>query len=800
MKSIPLIHKAPIWVGIFLVSLWNIQAQNKLTAGADERTPSKAQYFSWINNTNEGPTAEHTKINLEFFGWLKSQYGMQLDIYAMDAGAIDGKNFYGSIYSDRFKKQFPQGFDPLYEQAKALDIRLGIWGGPDGFGDTPEEEKARIDQMVKLCQDYDFALFKFDAVCGPLRPEKEDAFINMMQQAREHSPDLILLNHRLGLDKAKPYATTFLWGGNETYIDVHMANTMTAPHHRAQAMSRGLVPDLQRLTEDHGVCISSCIDYWEDDLILQSFNRSLILSPEIYGNPWLLNDDEFSKLAQIYNLHKKYRDILVDGKVLSDSYGPNAVSRGDGKTQILSLRNLNWDSATYSITLNEEIGLNAEGDITLLQLHPTEKLIGTFSKGETIPVEVLPFRSALFLASTGEYKDPVITGADFRTIRNISDAPIEIEVLGMPGTTSNIGLLNPAQYTSAQIDGKNADRLLKGKKLKLNFPGDELKHNFHRQLNPFAEIAIPEDVESLYEATIFAADNNALEVRSLQRSGETNIPKVKAARDAFFDQEAFVNRGVWDKNLFDGDLETGFWPQKKYRFDTRIEGGTFRLDLGAVTYLDQLIITVPNEFALQPLLVGEGNFVEVSTDLVNWEELTYLAGKQSEVNIGKKVRYLRFRNFPQQIVEIEGLANGQKLDRSQWSASNLFAHPSKKQVQKVWKTKIVLDEIAEGSYLSVALNGKHGLEGAYAAAKIGDKYIGAPDRASSYPANNWEFMTARRDNNYTYYIPLDKSMIGKEIEVFVMGYDKDNLNFDPELYITAYPHPWKKIKLTLSKR
>ncbi|RTE53929.1 hypothetical protein EHW67_08320 [Arenibacter aquaticus] len=800
MKSIPLLHKAPIWVGIFLVSLWNTQAQNKLTAGADERTPSKAQYFSWINNTNEGPTAEHTKINLDFFGWLKSQYGMQLDIYAMDAGAIDGKNFYGSIYSDRFKKQFPQGFDPLYQQAKALDIRLGVWGGPDGFGDTPEEEKARIDQMVKLCRDYDFALFKFDAVCGPLRPEKEDAFIEMMQQAREYSPDLILLNHRLGLDKAKPYATTFLWGGNETYIDVHMANTMTAPHNRAQAMSRGLVPHLQRLTEDHGVCISSCIDYWEDDLILQSFNRSLILSPEIYGNPWLLNDDEFSKLAQIYNLHRKYRDILVEGKVLSDSYGPNAVSRGDGKTQILSLRNLNWDSATYSITLNEEIGLKAEGDITLLQLHPTEKLIGTFSKGETIPVEVLPFRSALFLASTEEYKDPVITGADFRTIRNISNAPIEIEVLGMPGTTSNIGLLNPDQYTSAQIDGKNADRLLKGKKLKLNFPGDKLKHNFHRQLNPFAEIAIPEDVASLYEATIFAADNNALEVRSLQRSGETNIPEVKAARDAFFNQEAFVNRGVWDKNLFDGDLETGFWPQKKYRLDTRIEGGTLRLDLGAVTFLDKLIITVPNEFALQPLLVGEGNFVEVSTDLVNWEELTYLAEKQSEVNIGKKVRYLRFRNFPQQIVEIEGLANGQKLDRSQWRASNLFAHPSRKKAKKVWKSRIVLDEIAEGSYLSVALNGKHGIEGAYAAAKVGEEYLGADNRASSFPANNWEFMTARRDKNYTYFIPLDKSMIGKEIEVFVMGYDEDNLNFDPELYITAYPHPWKKIKLTLNKK
>ena len=36
----------------------------------------------------------------------------------------------------------------------------------------------------------------------------------------EASPDLILLNHRLKLGKGLPHATTFLWGGAETYIDV----------------------------------------------------------------------------------------------------------------------------------------------------------------------------------------------------------------------------------------------------------------------------------------------------------------------------------------------------------------------------------------------------------------------------------------------------------------------------------------------------------------------------------------------------------------------------------------------------
>ena len=48
---------------------------------------------------------------------------------------------------------------------------MGVWLGPDGFGNTPEEEKARTDMLVKLCRDYHFHLFKVDAVCGQLRTE-----------------------------------------------------------------------------------------------------------------------------------------------------------------------------------------------------------------------------------------------------------------------------------------------------------------------------------------------------------------------------------------------------------------------------------------------------------------------------------------------------------------------------------------------------------------------------------------------------------------------------------------------------
>ncbi|WP_439181948.1 hypothetical protein [Carboxylicivirga taeanensis] len=785
---------------IFLFIGMGVQAQESVFPGADEKTPSKAQYFSWINNTNEGATEAQTMVNLAFFEWLKETYGMQLDIYAFDAGAIDGKRFYGSIYSDRFKKQFPNGFDPMYKKAKELGIRLGVWGGPDGFGSTDAEEQARIDQMVKLCRDYEFALFKFDAVCGPLPLEKEDAFIRMMKECRQYSPDLILLNHRLGLQKSEPYATTFLWEGYETYIDVFMTNDVTAPHNRAGALNRGLPPEMKRLTEDHGVCLSSCLDYWEDDLVLQAFNRSLILAPELYGNPWLLRDDEFSQLARFFNLHRKYGHILVNGMALPASYGPSAVSRGDEQTRIITLRNLSWNETSYTIRLDDEIGLKDGEKVTLVQLHPTEKVIGTFKKGQETSITVAPFRASMLLATSAGYDEPAIVGADYRVIRNVEGSPIEIEVLGQPGESALISLQAPDTYSSASLNGKTNAKLAAGKKVKVKFPGTKLNQDTHRKLMDLKLSELPDNTEALYEATVFSADNNALEVRSVQRSGETQIPEVKAAREAFFNQPTFVERGIWDKNLFDGNMATGFWPSFKYKRDQKVKGGCFRLDLGAVSDLDQLILYVPDDFSLQPLLRDEGNYVEVSTDLQKWETLTYLAGKEMVIDLTKPVRYLRFKEFPQRIVEIEGYKNGKKVSTDNWRASNLFAHADNMKVQKAWAGKVTLDEVAENSYLCVAVNGKHGIEGAYAAAIVGGELRGAPERAVSYPSNTWEYINAKRDKNYTYYIPVSDEDVGKKIEVFVMGYDKENLDLKPEVWISAYPQPFKSIKLELNRK
>jgi hypothetical protein len=274
---------------------------------------------------------------------------------------------------------------------------------------------------------------------------------------------------------------------------------------------------------------------------------------------------------------------------------------------------------------------------------------------------------------------------------------------------------------------------------------------------------------------------------------------VRAAQDAYFNQQTFVDRGIWDKNLFDGSMETGFWPSKKYNRDQTIMGGCFRLDFGKITDIDQLVVKVGDIFSLQPLLEGEGNYVEVSTDLQSWETLTYLAGTELEIKIEKSVRYLRFKFFPSCIREIEGYKNGVPLDRSTWRASNLFAHPGRLEHQKTWKAEFALDEIAPNSYLCVAINGEHGVEGAYASAIIDGELRGAPDRAQSYQSNTWEYINSRSDKNYTYYIPVNENDVGKPIEVFVLGFDEGHLDFKPEVWIAAYPVPFQKVRLVLER-
>jgi hypothetical protein len=794
---------------LLIANLLAAQETRKIFPGADEKTPSRSEYFSWINNTNEGTTTVQSLINLDFFKWLNEKYGMKLDIYAFDAGAIDGSGFYGNIHSTRFKRQFPSGFAPIADFASSIGTRLGIWGGPDGFGNSPEEEKQRIETMVSLCRDFHFELFKMDAVCGQLRPEKYDAFDRMMTECRKYSPDLVLLNHRLDLGKGTAHSTTFLLGGAETYIDVHMANAVTAPHHRVEALARELPPNLTRLTEDHGVCLSSCLNYWEDDLILQAFNRDLILAPEIYGNPWLLKDDEYPLFARIFNLHRQYRDILVSGMQLpADKYGLNAVSRGDDHTRFITLRNLSWKPVSFNVKLDESVGLKKINNVKVRTYHPTEKIVGIFPYGSSVNIEVLPFRSCLVKLSDSQMdKEFGVEGTDYQVISNLEGRPMIINLLGMPGTETKISLSgNYSSYKTATVNGEKATLLLNGKSLTVKFDGESLKNPYHRKIGDMTLCKIPDDAEAIYESTCFAADNNALETRELKRSGESSVPQVQSARKAFFEQDMFRKRELWDKYMFDGNRTTAFSVGMRWGgFEP--DKAALRLDLGKSVKLDSLVVYTMDEFSLQPLRSEEGNYALISNDLKSWESVLFYAGIKMKIDLTSfdSIRYVKLQPAPLRIAEVIGYRNGKEVDRSGWRGSNLFRPYIESSwrndlvfsTKKAWSMKFSLNEVPAGSYLCIAINGQHGVEGAYAGAKIDGKYTGCPDRAASFKSNTWEVGVRTSSKNYTYYLPVTKDMIGKEIEVFVLAFNEAQSDLKPEVYISAYPIPFKKKVLAL---
>ena len=805
-------HRSSARLAVLLAALGVAQASSaqEVFPGADQRTPSRSYYFDWINSQYEGTTEAQTLINLEFWAWLHDEYGVELDVYTLDVGNVDDGPYTagvgrliphhcGTLDSREFREQFPRGFAPLVEKAASFGCRLGIWLGPDGFGETPEEERARADMLIDLCRDHDFLMFKLDGVAGGLRPEKQEILARTLAECRRYCPDLLVLNERIDLGAAEPHATTSLWEGAETYIDVFNCNSGTAIHHRAGTLDRGLVPGMDRLIEDHGVCLSSCLDFWEDDFVLQAFNRCLILAPEIYGSPWFLRDDEIPKLARLWNLHRRHREILVDGLILSEEqYGPHAVSRGDERARLLTLRNPSWEPVGYELRLGGSIGLGRAEEVELRRLHPSERIHGRYEWGAKVDVTVPPFRSCLLLASSAPIDEIGIIGCEYEVIRDVPGKPVIVDLLRQPGLWVRARVdAGKRTFTTATLDGEDRAELLGEERVPIRFPGRPLQEEWHRKLADLSPCELPEDAEGLFEATCFAADSNALEARSLLRAGPSAIPPVQAARDAFVEQPMFVQRGIWDRNLLDGDLGTFFV--------ARLEGRALRLDLGEPTLVDELVLRTRSRYEpdLAPSLssfAGDAA-VEVSADLSSWHAIPTPSGKGSTAILrppkGTPVRYLRVDGAPRRIAEIEGHRDGAPLDRSRWRVSNLFPAYRRTPAVAAFSASITLEEVPRGSYLAIPIEGRHGDEGAWAALRIGGELVGAPDRAVSFPSNTWEYYNVERESGYTYFFPLTEDAVGREIEVFVLVLEGGGEDIRPSAWITAHPPPYERKRLVL---
>lgn len=769
-------------------------------SGAKENTPSKSEYFSWINNTNEGSTEAQTLVNFAYFDYLKRTYGMQLDIYAWDAGNLDGaRETYETFDSPKIKAQYPNGYGPVAKAAEKLDTRLGVWGGPDGFGKTKESAEKRLEQMVSLARDYRFALFKFDGVCGTLAPENRPYFVKMMQECRRYQPDFILLNHRLDFgEEGMQYATTFLWEGVETYVDVHISNDRCAPHHRAYMMSRGNTPNMTRMTEDHGVCISSQNEYFEDELIIQAFGRNLILAPEIYGNPWLLRDFEQAHLARIFNLHRRWNDILVDGfELTGDTYPKHTVVRGSADRRFIAAGSMEWNEKTMQVPLNDSIGLAKCEKVAVFVHHPYEKFVGFFDYGETVDIALEPFRASLVQICDAEKADKVPLNCEYEVLHETADGIVDkLKIVSCKG---DITLPDGTVYKASAFD----NTLRAPRKL-----GEISADSF---------CEVPENSEQQLETLLFAQNHDSLERQAVNKAGDTSIPEVQAARDAFFNQRTYQLRGLESGNAFDGKDDTFFDGTSRLHFGGyRIQGGCLRADFGAVYDADCVEITYfdsDEQFVSRDSMQMQGptGVCTYSDDLADWKKTsidsvyilraeTVPAVVQAVHNIidvkGKRkcVRYpvngsIRYFRMPcplDRIYKIALVKDGKELALCNPKANNLLPADRKVGYAKEMQIKVPASEWKDGCYISVALDGTHGIEGAYALLEADGEIITAPDRAPSYQANGWEcppFRSVRQDHHYTYYFPIAKEMCDKALTIRILGMDKEKSDYPVQVWL-----------------
>lgn len=130
---------------------------------------------------------------------------------------------------------------------------------------------------------------------------------------------------------------------------------------------------------------------------------------------------------------------------------------------------------------------------------------------------------------------------------------------------------------------------------------------------------------------------------------------------------------------------------------------------------EKIEIIIPDQFSLMEKFEGEGGFVaQVSADLKTWTSIPFIHGEITAIKVpqGTEVRYLLIPRFTPRISEINAYAGGKALPRETWRASNLFASFASRKFTKAWSGPLMLKECAKGSYLCVALNGKHGIEGA----------------------------------------------------------------------------------------
>ncbi len=125
------------------------------------------------------------------------------------------------------------------------------------------------------------------------------------------------------------------------------------------------------------------------------------------------------------------------------------------------------------------------------------------------------------------------------------------------------------------------------------------------------------------------------------------------------------------------------------------------------------------------------------------------------------------------------MKNGEDITPASAKVNNLMASYSKKTTVSAKKVTVKPENTGR---LAIAVNGKHGREGVYCAAKIDGQPAGFPERAPSYPSNVWEHLVRLQDHDNTYFMDITPDLVGREIEVYAL-FNTDLHDCDVKAYL-----------------
>jgi len=776
-------------------------------------------YFDWLCHDNSGPRESEVLANFAALRRLKEIYGLQFDIYNSDAGLVESQGTYYPQFMPNFLSRFPAGLKPLAEGSKALGMRLGLWLGPDGFGERPEEMAARREQLRSWVRDFNVGLFKMDTVVSELAhpdkyilEKKYQSLADALSEARRIDPGFIAINHRIN---NSPYMLTItdclLWRGEETYIDVHISNETASLYNRDCSIGRELTSEFFgtpfRQFEDHGICFNSCLEKWEDDLVAQAFGRASVLSPEMYGTFFFLGDEDYPRLARLLQLHKQLEPLLKTAFPLPGG----DIAHADGASSLVLVRNMTWEPAVKTVPLDASIGLAAAPGtpLTVRQRHPWEMLMNRAGEGAvaggTLQVELDPFSLRLIQIDAAPPAEPIVAGVPYEIVPGPDARSFDIKLLGTPGRTAAVRFLDFGDRTVRTGSGL---RVPTGDKpWPITFPGTPTAGpSFARLADLRDDRAAAADGTRLAELAKFAIDDDALEIREMVRLKRepSKWAEIEACRAYMWDK-VVAAEGTF-LSAFDGDPGTRWsdgFPRRSpftgspaaYRSETSL----WRIDLGRPTDLAKLELHIVRRTDTAFL-----EAVETSPDLRTWTrtEGSSLAAAASipatdplrrrgktikifDVDAGDKKpvviaiplakgswRYVRLRGRNFGVSEILGYDGaGRPLDRRGWRATNFLGETPAP--RRVLSAVHVPAEDAPGREYAVAVTAGPApfdpVDGVYVVALVDGRAVVPQHRAPSYPYHNYEWNSgAPKLAGLTFRLPIERAWKGRAVEFRVL--------------------------------